>query len=133
MITAIHSGRNPLVAGRMDDNSDGFIDNAVKVYKIINGVETLVRTESAFPDDWCGGIKCQEEMVLNPAKHDTKRKRARCPQRPAPPKEELWRVYRELGPCISPLAKKYGAGFATVRRWLREYGIIDVHNVAMER
>ena len=129
MITAI-TGRNPLVSGRNEGPGSNFIDNEVKVYKLIDGVKTLVRTDKPYPD-W-RGVGMVETVVV-PEKAKKERHKVHCPRRPAPPEEELRQAYRELGPAITNIAKKYGAGFTVARRWLREYGIIDVENRAMER
>jgi len=123
MHTVALPSRNILVAGHAE-TGDFTIDNTVKVYKVINGVETLVRTENPYPENW----GCFNSEPVTPEKQGKKSKRARCPKREPPPKDELTQAYKELGPAISNVAKRYGAGFTTIRRWLREYEIIDIYN-----
>ena len=124
MITALQRSRNPLVAGHTEGPGN-FIDNEVKVYKLIDGVKTLVRIEKPYPEWWGGPIS--STYTVTSEKSD-KRRKSRHPKREAPPEAELRKVYTELGPAITNVAKRYGAAFATTRRWLREYDIVDRDN-----
>lgn len=52
--TELKPGVNVLVntEPKPDGPPEGFIDHTVKVYRMIDGVKTLVRTEDPFPEGW---------------------------------------------------------------------------------
>lgn len=121
--TELKPGTNLLVNTELKDNRppEGFIDHTVKVYKMVDGVKTLVRTEDPFPEGW----DKHDFRIANKIASEERRGEEMAKNTKAVVPDNLGQVWIESNYVIDKVAKAYKCGWGTARGWLLEAGLID--------
>lgn len=115
-------GRVMLGDPKPDEN---FVDTTVRIYRMIDGVKTLVGTQEPFPEGWF------DPEGWRRTKTGEGEDNMAGPIRPAPDYEELKQALREHK-TVYRMSKHYHAGFTTVQKWLLAAGLIDKENNPIE-
>lgn len=103
---------------------EGFVDNTVYRYKLVDGKEVLIGTMEAFPEGWDDPAK--RKMTPGSGRRDKEEDEDMGrPKREAPPADELRRLYEKHNGKINWIARSLGTNWLRTKQWLIEAGIIE--------
>lgn len=124
LCTELKPGNNIQVKPEPKDTGppEGFIDNNVKVYKMIDGVKTLIRTEDPFPEGW---DKPAPFQIISNAESEERRRDHMGKKVKLEVPADIEQVWAEVNYSVNGVATKYGVGWPTARGWLQEAGLLD--------
>ena len=121
--TKLKPGANPLINTEPKDTGppEGFIDNTVYRYKMIDGVKVLIGTQDPFPEGWNKPAPFQ--IIANAESEERRREHMGKKVKLEVP-ADIEQVWAEVNYRVNGVATKYGVGWPTARGWLQEAGLL---------
>lgn len=113
------AGANTQVVPKEADKGppEGFVDNTVRVYRMIDGEKVLIRIEDPFQPGWD-----QPQTKLSGFGRKERGEDIMPEKKKAPSKVAL-SMAMDKHKTIDGVAKSFGVGWGTARKWLKEAGV----------